>query len=155
MYLIYKKDYWWEGLKRDKAKFVTKFPYCQQTKAEHRRSGGLTQEMAIPTWKWEDAKMDFIVGLPRTHNQIDSIWVIVDRLTKSVHFIPIKATDSVEGYAKFYLKEIVTIYGLTLSIILGRGTQFTSHLWKAFQSGLGTKVKLCNVFHSQTDGFAE
>ncbi|KAH0642123.1 hypothetical protein KY290_035222 [Solanum tuberosum] len=106
-------------------RFVAKCLNCQQVKAEHQRPRGLSQDIDIPTWKWEDVNMDFIVGFPFTRKQHDSIWVIVDRMTKSAHFIPIK------------------------------GTKFTLHSWKAFQKGLGTKVKLSMTFHPQTDGQVE
>ena len=96
--------------------------------------------------------MDFVVGLPRTRKQHDSIWVIVDRITKSAHFLPVKVTYSVDDYAKLYIKEIVKLQGAPLSIIFYRGTQFTSQLWKAFQSGFCTKVKLSTTFHPKKDG---
>ena len=76
-----RKIYWWEGLKRNIEEFVAKCPNCQQVKAEDQKLGGLLQEIQIPTWKWEDINMDFVVGLPRTQKSYDSIWVVVDRLT--------------------------------------------------------------------------
>ena len=99
--------------------------------------------------------MDFVVGLFCTRRQHDSIWVIIDRMTKSAHFIPVKVSHSAEDYAKLYIREIVKLHGVPLSIILDRGTQFTSHFWKSFQKGLDTKVKLSTTFHPQTDGQAE
>ncbi|WMV24926.1 hypothetical protein MTR67_018311 [Solanum verrucosum] len=99
--------------------------------------------------------MDFVVGLPQTRRQHDSIWVIVDRLTKSAHFLPVKVSYSVEDYAKLYIKEIVKLHGSPLSIISDRGAQFTSHFWRSFQSGLGTQVKPSTAFHPQTDGEVE
>ncbi|WMV50028.1 hypothetical protein MTR67_043413 [Solanum verrucosum] len=89
---------WWNGMKRDIAGFVAKCPNCQQVKAEHLRPRGLSQDIDIPTWKLEDVNMDFIVGLPRTRRQHDYIWVIIDRITKSAHFIPIKVSFSAEDY---------------------------------------------------------
>ena len=86
--------YWWEGLKKDIAEFVTKCLSCQQVKAEHQKPGGLLQEIQIPTWKWEDINMDFVVGLPRNQKSYGSIWVVVDRLTKSACFIPVKSSYS-------------------------------------------------------------
>ena len=86
-------------MKKDIADFVAKCPNCQQVKADHQRLGGLTQNIDIPKCKWEDINMDFIVGLPRTRRQDDSIWVIVDRLTKSKHFLPVKVTYSAKDYA--------------------------------------------------------
>ena len=99
--------------------------------------------------------MDFVVGLPRTTRQHDSIWVIVDRLTKFEHFLQVQVTYSAENYAKLYIKDIVKFHGVPLSIISDRGTQFTSHFWKALQSGIGTKVKISTAFHPKTDGQAE
>ncbi|WMV45797.1 hypothetical protein MTR67_039182 [Solanum verrucosum] len=99
--------------------------------------------------------MDFVVGLPQTRRQHDSIWVIVDRLTKATHFLPVKVSYSAEDYAKLYIKEIVKLHGAPMSIISNRGAQFTSHFWRSFQSGLGTQVKLSTAFHPQTDGQAE
>ena len=82
--------------------------------------------------------MDFITGLPRTRRQHDSIWVIVDRMTKSSRFLAVKTTYSSEDYAKLYLTEIVRLHGVPLSIILDRGHYLTSHFWKSFKKGLGT-----------------
>ena len=89
-----------ERMKKYIAEFVAKCPNCQQVKAEHQKSGGLLQEIQIPTWKWEYINMEFVVGLPRTQRSYDSIWVVVDRLTRSAHFIPVKSTYSVEDYAR-------------------------------------------------------
>ena len=98
MYHDLRKVFWWESLKKDIAEFVDKCPNCQKVKAEHQKPGGLLEEIQLPTWKWEDINMDFVVGLPRTQKQYESIWVIVDRLTKSTHFIPVKFTYSAEYY---------------------------------------------------------
>ena len=155
MYRDLREVYWWNGMKRDIADFVAKCPNCQQVKVEHQKPGGMTQEIDIPTWKWEVINMDFITGLPRTRRQHDSIWVIVDRVTKSSRFLAVKTTDSAEDYAKLYINEIVRLHGVPLSIISDRGPQFTSHFWKSFQKGLGTQVNLSTTFHPQTDGQAE
>ena len=155
MYHDLKLIYWWDGMKRDIAEFVAQCPNCQQVKAEHQKPGGLLQAMEIPTWKWEEINMDFVVGLPRSRGKYDSIWVIVDRLTKAAHFLPVRTTYSAEDYAKLYLKEIVRLHGIPLAIITDRGAQFTAKFWKSFQEGLGTQVKLSTAFHPQTDGQAE
>nr|AAT38734.2 Polyprotein, putative [Solanum demissum] len=144
--------YWWNGMKKKIAGFVVKCPNCQQVKAKHLRPGGLSQYIDIPTWKWEDMNMDFVVGLPRTRRQHDFIWVIINRMKKSAQFIPIKVSFSAEDYAKLYIKEVVKFHGVPLSIISHRGTRITSHFWKAFQKGLDTNVKLSTAFHPQTDG---
>ena len=99
--------------------------------------------------------MDFVVGLPRTWRQNDSIWVIVDRLTKSIHFIPVKCIYTTEDYARIYFNEIVSLYRISLPIISDRCSQFPSRFWKSFQKGLGTQVKLSTAFLPQTDGQAE
>lgn len=99
--------------------------------------------------------MDFITGLPHTHKQHDCIWVIVDRVTKSAHFLVVNTIDSVEDYAKLYINEIVRLHGIPLCIISDKGPQFTSHFWKSFQKGLGSQVKLSRAFHPHIDGKAE
>ena len=97
----------------------------------------MTQEIYISTWNWDVINMDFITGLPRTRRQHDSIWVIVDRMTKSSRFLAVETTDSAKDYAKLYINEIVRFHGVPLSIISDRGPQFTSQIWKSFQKGLG------------------
>ena len=142
-------------MKRDIQVFVSKCPNCQQVKVEHQKLGGMTQEIDIPTWKQDVINMDFIIGLPRTRRQHDSIWVIVYSMTKSSHFLAVKTTYSVEDYAKLYFTEIVRLHGVPLSIISDKGPKCTSHLWKSFQKGLGTQVNLSTTFHPQMDGKTE
>ena len=92
---------------------------------------------------------------PRTLGKFDSIWVIVDRLTKSAHFVPVQTTYNSEKLAKIYIREIVHLHGVPISIISDRGTQFTSHFWRSMQKELGTQVDLSTAFHPQTDGQSE
>ncbi|WMV58887.1 hypothetical protein MTR67_052272 [Solanum verrucosum] len=92
MYRDLKRIYWWSGMKKDIAEFVAKCQNCKQVKYEHQRPAGLLQRMPITEWKWERLAMDFVVGLPKTLGKFDSIWVVVDRLTKSAHFIRIDMT---------------------------------------------------------------
>ncbi|KAH0735409.1 hypothetical protein KY285_011116 [Solanum tuberosum] len=155
MYRDLREVFWYNGMKRDIADFVAKCPNCQQVKVEHQKPEGMTQVINIPTWKWEVINMDFITGLPRTCRHHNSIWVIVDTVTKSAHFLVVNTTDSAEDYAKLYINEIVRLHGVPLSIISDRGPQFTSHYWKSFQKGLGNQVNLSTTFHPQTDGQAE
>ncbi|XP_070002585.1 uncharacterized protein [Nicotiana sylvestris] len=105
MYHDIKDVYWWNDMKKNIAGYVAQCPSCQQVKIEHQKPGGLMQTIEIPTWKWEVINMDFITGLPRSHHKLDSIWVIVDRLTKSAHFLPVRSTYTAEDYAKLYIKE--------------------------------------------------
>ena len=99
--------------------------------------------------------MDFVVGLPKTTNGHDAIWVIVDRLTKSAHFLPIKITYSLEQLADLYVKEVVRLHGVLVSIISDRNSRFTSAFWKSVQRMMGTKLKFSTAFHPQTDGQTE
>jgi len=142
-------------MKKGIVELVAKCLNCQQVKVENQRPGGLAQNIELPKWKWEMINMDFITGLPRSHRQHDSIWVIVDRMTKSAHFLPVKTTHSTEDYAKLYLQEVVRLHGVPVLIISDRGAQFTAQFWKSFPKGLGSKVNLSIIFHPQTDGQAE
>jgi hypothetical protein len=94
MYQDLKKNYWWYGLKRYVATYVVLCDVCQRVKAEHQRPASLLQPLKVPEWKWKQIGMDFTVGLPRTREGYDSISVMVDRLTKVAHFIPVKITYS-------------------------------------------------------------
>ncbi|KAL5542399.1 hypothetical protein UlMin_010109 [Ulmus minor] len=117
-------------MKKDVANYVAKCLVCQKIKAEHQRPAGVLQPIEIPEWKWEQISMDFVVGLPKTTNGYDAVWVIVDRLTKSVHFLPIKITYSLEQLADLYVKEIVRLHGVPTSIISDRDSRFTSAFWR-------------------------
>ncbi|GJU51530.1 putative reverse transcriptase domain-containing protein, partial [Tanacetum coccineum] len=126
MYQDLKQLYWWPNMKADIATYVSKFLTCVKVKVEHQRSSGLLQQPEILVWKWERITMDFVSGLPRTPSGYDSIWVIVDRLTKSAHFLPIKKTDSMEKLTQLYLKEVVCRPGVLISIISDRDNHFTT-----------------------------
>ena len=91
-------------MKKDIAAFVAKCATCQQVKVKHQRPGGMMQEFSIPTWKWEEANIDFMTGLPHSHHHHDLIWIIVDRLTKSTHFLPVHTSYTTEDYDKFYIQ---------------------------------------------------
>jgi hypothetical protein len=103
MYKDLKTRYWWNGMKRDVMEYVASCDTCQRVKVEHQRPAGLLQPLKIPEWKWEEIGLDFIVGLPHTQAGYDSIWVIVDRLTKVAHFIPVRTTDSGAKLAELYM----------------------------------------------------
>ncbi|GKF55366.1 reverse transcriptase domain-containing protein, partial [Tanacetum coccineum] len=109
----------------------------------------------IPMWKWERITIDFITKLPKTSNGHDTIWVIVDRLTKSVHFIPTRETDSMETLTRLYIKEIVSQHGVSISIILDHDSHFTSRFWKSLQSALGNQLDMSTAYHLETDGRSE
>ncbi|GJX18232.1 putative reverse transcriptase domain-containing protein [Tanacetum coccineum] len=99
--------------------------------------------------------MDFITKLPKTSSGYNTIWVIVDRLTKSAHFPPMKETDSMERLTRLYVKEVVTRHGMPVSIICDCDCRFTSNFWKSFQKALGTRLDISTAYHPQTDGQSE
>ena len=107
--------------------------------------------MPIPEWKWERTAIDFVVGLPKTLRKFDSIWVVVDRLTKSAYFILVRIDYNAEQLAKVYVKEIVRLHGVPICIISDRGTQFTSKFWRKLHEELGTQLTFSTNFHLQMD----
>jgi transposase InsO family protein len=113
------------------------------------------QPLPIPVWKWDEIGMDFVVGLPKTQKGHDSIWVIVDRLTKVAHFLPVRTTYGGEKLAKLYIENIVKLHGVPSRIVLDRGTQFTSRFWKSLHKAMGTKLDFSSAYHPQTDGQTE
>ena len=127
-------------MKKDIAAYVAVCDICQRVKAEHQKPAGLLQPLPIPEWKWDKIGMDFITGLPRTKAGYDSIWVVVDRLTKVAHFIPVKTTYTSAKLAKIYMTRIIFLHGVPRSIVSDRGTQFTSKFWKQLHETLGTRL---------------
>ena len=117
-------------MKRVIVEYVARCDSCQRIKVAHQRPTGLLQLLQIPQWKWDEIGMDFIVGLPRTRAGYDSIWVVVDCLTKTAHFIPVKTTYNNAVLAELYMSQIVCLHGIPKKIISDRGTQFTSHFWQ-------------------------
>ncbi|GKD12017.1 reverse transcriptase domain-containing protein [Tanacetum coccineum] len=138
MYQDIKKLYWWPNMKAIIAEYVGKCLTCSRVKAECQKPSGLLIQPEIPTWKWERITMDFVTKLPKTSSGHDTIWVIVDRLTKSAHFIPIKATDSMETLTRLYIKEIVSRHRVPISIISDRDSHFTTRFWQSMQSAFST-----------------
>ncbi|GKB24335.1 putative reverse transcriptase domain-containing protein [Tanacetum coccineum] len=119
MYQDMKKLYWWPNMKAD-----------------------------IATYKWDNITMDYITKLPKTSSGYDTIWVIIDRLTKSAHFLPMKETDSIERLTRLYLKEVVTRHRIPVLIICDRDGRFTSNFWRSFQKALGTQLDMSTTYHS-------
>ncbi|WVZ87046.1 hypothetical protein U9M48_033745 [Paspalum notatum var. saurae] len=131
MYQDLKQKFWWYGMKREVAEYVALCDVCQRVKAEHQKPAGLLQPLKIPEWKWQEIGMDFIVGLSRTQSGFDSIWVVVDRLTKVAHFIPVKTTYSGAKLAELYMSRI------------------------RLHESMGTKLNFSSAYHPQTDGQTE
>ena len=126
MYLDLKDIFWWTRMIKDIAECVAVCDVCQRVKAEHQQPAGFLQPLPIPEWKWDKLGMDFIMGLPRTRSGCDSIWVVVDRLMKVAHFVPVKTTYTSAKLAKIYMTRIVCLLGVPRIIVSDRGTQFTS-----------------------------
>jgi hypothetical protein len=106
---------------------VTECDTCQRVKADHKRPAGLLQSLNIPAWKWEDINMDFIVGLPLSARKFNSIWVIIDRLTKFAHFILVHTYYRAEKYIELYIAHILCLHGVPKTIISDQGPQFVAH----------------------------
>ncbi|GJR93383.1 putative reverse transcriptase domain-containing protein [Tanacetum coccineum] len=155
MYQDMKKLYWWPNMKADIATYVSKCLTCAKVKAEHQRPSGLLVQPKIPEWKWDNITMDFVTKLPKTSQGYDTIWVIVDRLTKSAIFTPMRETDPLDKLARMYLKEVVTRYGIPVSIICDHDLRFASNFWKSLQNALGTNLDMSITYHPQTEGQSE
>ncbi|KAL0549512.1 hypothetical protein IC582_013996 [Cucumis melo] len=151
MYQHLKRVYWWSNIKREVAEFVSKCLVCQQVKAPRQKPTGLLQPLSVPKWKWENVSMDFITGLPRTLRGFTVIWVVVDRLTKSAHFIQGKSTYTASKWAQLYMSEIVRLHGVPVSIVSNRDARFTSKFLKGLQAAMGTRLDFSTTFHPQTD----
>jgi hypothetical protein len=136
------------GMKADIARFVAHCDTCQRIKAKHQKPAGLLQPLPIPVWKWDEVGMDFVVGLPKTLKGHDSIWVIVDRLTKVAHLLPVRTNYGGEKLVWLYVDNIVKLHGVPSRIVSDRGTQFTS-------KAMGTKLDFSSAYHPQTDGQTE
>jgi hypothetical protein len=155
MYQDLRQKYWGYGLKRDVAAHVGVCDICQRVKAEHQRPAELLHLLKVPEWKWEEIGMDFITGLSRTLKGYDSIWVIVDRLTKVAHFIPVNTTYKGSQLAELYMARIVCLHGVPKKIVSDRGSQFTSRFWKSLHENMGTRLNFISAYHPQTDGQTE
>ncbi|GKE92910.1 putative reverse transcriptase domain-containing protein [Tanacetum coccineum] len=152
---LQKDRYWWPRMKKDTAEYVSMCLTCLKVKAEHQRPSGLLQQPEIPVWKWEGIAMDFMTKLPRTSSGHDTIWVIVDRLTKSSHFLPMREDFKMDRLARLYLNEIVARHGVPILIISDRDSRFTSRFWQSMQDALGTRLDMSTAYHPQTDGQSE
>ncbi|GKC77015.1 putative reverse transcriptase domain-containing protein, partial [Tanacetum coccineum] len=124
-------------------------------RAEHQRPSGLLVQPAILEWKWYNITMDFITKLPKSSHGFDTIWVIVDQLTKFAHFLPIRENDPLDKLARLYQNKIVARHGIPVSIICDRDERFTSNFWRSFQKALGTDLSMSIAYHLETDGQSE
>jgi hypothetical protein len=152
MYQDLKQYYWRTKMKIEITRYVAKCDTCRRVKAIYMKTTGPLQSLPIPTWKWEDISMDFIVGLPRTTKGFDFIWVIIDRLTKIAHFLPVKTDHLVAVYAQLYIARILSLHGVLKTIVSDRGPQFVSKFWEELHKSLGTKLLHSLAYHPQTSG---
>ncbi|GKC81862.1 putative reverse transcriptase domain-containing protein, partial [Tanacetum coccineum] len=151
MYYDLRDRYWWSGMKKDIAVYVSKCLTCLKVKAEHQRPSGLIQQPEIPEWKWENLAMDFVTKLPRTSHGHYSIWVVVDRLTKSAHFLPMREDFKIDRLARLYLDETVARHGVPVLIISDQDGRFTSRFLQSMQESLGTWLDMSMAYHPQTE----
>jgi hypothetical protein len=136
-------------MKKEIAAYVARCDNYCRVKAIHMKPG-LLQPLSIPRWKWKEIVMDFIVGLPTMEKGFDSIWVIVDCLTKSTHFIPVKSNYHPHNYVDIYFQQVVHLHGVPKSIVLDRRSQFTACFWERLHQNLGTNLIRNSAYHSQT-----
>ncbi|WVZ52281.1 hypothetical protein U9M48_003357 [Paspalum notatum var. saurae] len=150
MYYDLEERFLWYGMKRAVAEYVAICDTCQRVKTEHQRPAGLLQPLKVPEWKWEEITVDFIVGLPRTQKGYNSIWVVVDRLTKVAHFIPVNTTYSGAKLAELYISRIVYLHGVPKRIISDRGSHYQASLKKSPFEALYGKRCRTPLFWNQT-----
>jgi hypothetical protein len=129
MYHDLRQQFWWTRMKRETTCYVSECDTYWKVKADYMKPRGLFQPLSIPDWKWDDISMDFIMGLPLTSRKFDSIWVIVHRLTKSAHFVPINTMYKVQKYANNYIARVLCLHGVPKTIISDRGSQFVARFW--------------------------
>ena len=148
------RDFWWPQMWKDVKEFVLSCDICSRSKTPRHRPYGLLQPLSVPRRPWSSVSMDFITDLPPS-NSFDSIFVVVDRLTKMAHFVPCKKTSSSEDTARLFLDNVYRYHGLPDDIVSDRGTQFVSKFWRCLFEILKVDIKLSSAFHPQTDGQTE
>ncbi|GAB2270898.1 hypothetical protein Dimus_038886 [Dionaea muscipula] len=155
MYRDLREHFWWSGMKRVIAEFVSRYLTCQQVKIEYQRPTGRLQPLPIPEWKWEHVMINYVSGLPLTRRGHDGVWVIVDRLTKSAHFLAIRITFFLDRLARLYLSEIIRLHGAPIFIVSDRDPRFISKFWGALHKAFRTRLSFSTTYHLQTDGQSE
>jgi hypothetical protein len=155
MYHDLRQQFWWTRMKRKTTHYVLECDTCQKVKADYMKPGGLLQPLSISDWKWDDISMNFIVGLPLTAPKFDSIWVIVDQLTKSTRIIPINTTYKVQKYAEIYIARVLCLHRVLKMIISDRGSQFVIRFWEQLHTSLETHLIHSSAYHLQTNDQTE
>eukprot|EP00253_Pinus_taeda_P024905 PITA_24905 len=142
-------------LRKDVIDYLSKCLESQLVKEEHQHPPGLFQTFPIAEWKWETISLDFLTNVPYTKNQHDSIMVVVDKLRKTVHFIPVKSTFKTVEIADIFMKEFFCLHRILKVVISDKDVKFTSTFWKNLFSGLGTQIQFSIAYHYETDGQTE
>jgi hypothetical protein len=155
MYHDLRQQFWWTRMKHETAHYVFESDTNRKVKADYMKPRGLLQPLSISEWKWDDISMDFIVGLPLTARKFDSIWVIVDRLSKSEHFIPIHTDYNVQKYAGIYIARVLCLHRVPKTIISDRGSQFVTRFWEQLHASLETHLIHSLAYHPKIDGQTE
>jgi hypothetical protein len=139
-------------MKKDVVDYIARCMECQKEETKHMHPAILLQPFPIIEWKWEVVTIDFITKFPRTTRQHDSIMVVVEKLTKTVHFILVKMTHKVANIADIYMKEIVRLYGVPKEIVSDKDPEFNSNFWKGVFKGFGTKLNFNTAYHPTSNG---
>jgi hypothetical protein len=149
---VIKSDYFWLGMKREIAEYIARCMECQKVKDEHRHPAGLLQPWPIHEWKWEVVTMDFFTELPRIGKLHDLIMVVVEKITKSAHFIPLKTTHKVTDVVDIFMKVVARLHIIPKVIVFDRDPKFTLNLWKGLFKGFRMNLNFSTSYHPEYDG---
>jgi transposase InsO family protein len=153
---LLQRQYYWPTMRKDTEQFVRNCHVCQRSRSGRHAPFGILRPLPIPDRPWQDISMDFVTGLPESGKEkYDTIWVVVDRLTKDRHFVPCHTTVDAEALADLYIQHIFRLHGLPRTIVSDRGPQFAADFWEHLCRRLGIDRRLSTAFHPQTDGQTE
>jgi hypothetical protein len=150
--LAVKSQYYWPGMEKDIVEYIVKCLVCQKVKARNRYPDGLLQPLPSPEWKWEVVTMDFITQFPRTRKKHDAIMVVVDKLTKASHFIPMKVNHKETNVVHIYMMEVACLHDIPKTSVSYRDPKCTSKFWKGLFKGFKTNLNFSTTYHPWSDG---
>jgi hypothetical protein len=142
MYHDIRQQFWWTRMKHEMACYVSECDTCRKVKADYIKPRGLLQPLRVLNWKWDDISIDLVVGLSLTTHKFNSIWVIMDRLTKSAHFIPVNTNYNVQKYAEIYIARVLCLHGVLKMIVSDRGLQCVTRFWEQLHMSLDSYFSL-------------